>query len=96
MLFLVVAWAVGAILSGFVASQKGRNPLGWGAFSFVFSPLIALIALAALPSLQTASSSAQRPSPADSDHSPAPSVRNASSSRPSYAIIVPIASQPRT
>ncbi|MBV8757297.1 MAG: hypothetical protein JO257_08490 [Deltaproteobacteria bacterium] len=41
-IFLIVALA-GAIISGALASSKGRSGLGWAIFGF-FMPLIAVIA----------------------------------------------------
>ncbi len=43
-------WVVGSLVVGYVAGQKDRNPL-WGTpLSLLFiTPLLALIALAALP-----------------------------------------------
>ena len=50
MLVFAFGWLAGCILTAAVASAKGRNGFLWamGAL-FLFSPLLALIALAALP-----------------------------------------------
>jgi hypothetical protein len=43
-------WVTGSILTAAVASAKGRNGFLWGLGALLlFSPLLALIALAALP-----------------------------------------------
>jgi len=73
-LLLLVGWIVGAFLSAFVASQKGRDPLGWAALAFIFSPLIILIALAAVPPLQTRSSPTTDLPAGDSPRRPARNV----------------------
>ena len=50
-LWLVVAWVIGTMVVGYVASQKGRSGWLWAFLSLVLiSPLLALLALAALPS----------------------------------------------
>ncbi|MFW5729914.1 MAG: zinc-ribbon domain-containing protein [Spirochaetota bacterium] len=41
-----IIWLALCILTGWGASQKGRNPVGWFFLSLIFSPLIGLIALA--------------------------------------------------
>ena len=49
-LWLLVAWVVGALVVAYVAGQKGRNGFLWALLSFLLiSPLLALLALAALP-----------------------------------------------
>lgn len=48
----VVLWIGGAFLAAWVASEKNRDAVGWWALSFVLSPLLALVALAALPAAQ--------------------------------------------
>ena len=45
----IAAWIGGAILAGWVASQAGREPVAWLVIALVFSPALALIALAGLP-----------------------------------------------
>ena len=47
---LIIGWLSGSGLAGYVAERKGRSGPGWffGAL-FLFSPLLALIALGALP-----------------------------------------------
>ena len=51
-MFLILAWIAGSFLCAFVASQKGRSASGWWFLSMLLSPLIALIALCAIPSLE--------------------------------------------
>ena len=45
-MMVFILWLALCILTGWGASQKGRNPLGWFLLSFFLSPLIGLIALA--------------------------------------------------
>jgi len=50
-LWLLIAWFVGTLVVGYVAVQKGRSGWLWTVLSLVLiSPLLALLALAALPS----------------------------------------------
>ena len=50
-LWLIAAWIVGTLVVAYVAGQKGRSGLLWAFLSLVLiSPLLALLALAALPS----------------------------------------------
>lgn len=46
---LIVLWILVSVLVGFVASAKGRSAVGWFFISLMFSPLIALLALCAVP-----------------------------------------------
>jgi hypothetical protein len=49
-LWLLVAWVIGTLVVGYVAVQKGRSGWLWTLLSLVLiSPLLALLALAALP-----------------------------------------------
>lgn len=49
-LWLVAAWIVGTLVVAYVASQKGRSGWLWAFLSLLLiSPLLALLALAALP-----------------------------------------------
>ena len=50
MIIFIIGWLSGSCLAGYVAERKGRSGPGWlfGAL-FLFSPLLALIALVALP-----------------------------------------------
>ena len=50
LVFLLLAWLMGFVaLVSHVASEKGRSGLAWGLAAVTFSPLVALIALAAIP-----------------------------------------------
>ena len=57
---VVVVWiAATSMLVPFVASQKGRNGWLWALASAVFSPLLALIVLAAVPGVDRANNDAR-------------------------------------
>jgi hypothetical protein len=47
----VCLWIGGAFLTAWAASERGRDPLGWFVLAFVFSPVVALLTLNALPEL---------------------------------------------
>jgi hypothetical protein len=48
-----LSWLFGSVLGGVVAHTKGRSGLGWAVGAFLlFTPLLALIALAAMPRLR--------------------------------------------
>lgn len=47
-----VEWLLASVFTGWVASEKGRSGFVWVFAALVFSPLLALIGLAALPGLQ--------------------------------------------
>jgi hypothetical protein len=47
---LIIFWIAGTLVTNFVALEKGRSP-GWAGIAFFFSPLLALLALCALPNL---------------------------------------------
>lgn len=49
-IYLIVVYVAGALLCGFVADDKGRSIVGWVITAFLCSPLLALLALAAIPS----------------------------------------------
>lgn len=49
MALLVVLWIDASVLAGYVAGEKHRGGLKWTLLGLVFSPLVALLALAALP-----------------------------------------------
>lgn len=67
LLLLLLQGTVVGFLCSYVAGQKHRNKLNWFVLGFMFS-LLALIALAAIPTLQTASAAlpanSQRSTPA--------------------------------
>ena len=47
--FLFVLWCLCSFLAGYVAKEKQRDFWAWTGLSFCFSPLIAFLALTALP-----------------------------------------------
>ena len=47
--FIPISFVVSALLSGYVANEKGRRVGNWIFISFIVSPIVALIALSALP-----------------------------------------------
>jgi len=49
-IYFIVAYVAGALLCGFVADDKGRSIVGWILVALLCSPLLALLALAAIPS----------------------------------------------
>jgi hypothetical protein len=48
-IIILLLWIVGTMLAGYVASQKGRSVVVWALVALLFSPLLGLIAVAALP-----------------------------------------------
>ena len=65
LLVLLLFWIVGAVLCGIVAVSKGRSP-AWGFAALLFSPLLTLLALIAVPALKQAEQpppSAPQPQP---------------------------------
>ena len=49
-IFLLFAWLMGFVALVFhVAEEKGRSGVAWGCAALLFTPVIALIALAAVP-----------------------------------------------
>ena len=44
-------WVGGAAVTAWAAGEKGRAPLAWFAVAFFLSPLVALMALNAVPAL---------------------------------------------
>lgn len=51
-LILIIGWLLGSMFTGWVAGAKGRSSFWWSVAALIFSPLLALIGLAALPRLQ--------------------------------------------
>jgi hypothetical protein len=43
-------WVGGAFVAAWVGGEKGRDPIAWFVLAFFLSPLVALIALGAVPS----------------------------------------------
>jgi len=48
-LFGFAAWVGGASVTAWVAWEKGREPVAWFVLAFFLSPLVALVALSAVP-----------------------------------------------
>jgi hypothetical protein len=61
--FAIVTWIVAAGITWYVAEQKGRDPLAWAFLSIIATPLIALIALAAIPNRRPRQLPAKRERP---------------------------------
>ena len=47
--FGFAAWVGGASVTAWVAWEKGREPVAWFVLAFFLSPLVALVALSAVP-----------------------------------------------
>jgi len=63
--FLLTAWAFGiwvggASVAAWVAWEKGREPVAWFVLAFFLSPIVALVALSALPAQHLARRRAAR------------------------------------
>ena len=64
--FLLTLWAFGiwvggASVTAWVAWEKGRDPAAWFVMAFFLSPLVALIALSAVPARHLARSAGGAP-----------------------------------
>ena len=53
-LFGFAAWVGGAATAAWVAWEKGREPVAWFVLAFFLSPLVALVALSAVPARRLA------------------------------------------
>jgi hypothetical protein len=53
-LFGFAAWVGGASVTAWVAWEKGREPVAWFVLAFFLSPLVALVALSAVPARHVA------------------------------------------
>jgi hypothetical protein len=53
-LFGFAAWVGGASVTAWVAWEKGREPVAWFVLAFFLSPLVALVALSAVPARRLA------------------------------------------
>lgn len=53
-LFVFAAWVGGASVTAWVAWEKGREPVAWFVLAFFLSPLVALVALSAVPARRLA------------------------------------------
>ena len=60
-LWLFGIWVGGAAVAAWVAWEKGREPVAWFVLAFFLSPLVALIALSAVPAQYMARRRAPRP-----------------------------------
>jgi hypothetical protein len=49
---LAAVWTLGCVVCGWAAGQKGRSPMKWFLAAVVVSPLIALLALIAIPNIE--------------------------------------------
>src|SRR5262245_18799946 len=54
-------WVGGASVAAWVAWEKGREPVSWFVIAFFLSPLLALVALNAVPARHLARARAARP-----------------------------------
>ena len=54
-------WVGGASVAAWVAWEKGREPVPWFVIAFFLSPLVALVALNAVPARHLARAKALRP-----------------------------------
>jgi hypothetical protein len=53
-LFGFAAWVGGASVTAWVAWEKGREPVTWFVLAFFLSPVVALVALSAVPPMHLA------------------------------------------
>jgi len=60
-LFGFAAWVGGASMTAWVAWEKGREPVAWFVLAFFLSPLVALVALSAVPARRLARRPAAQP-----------------------------------
>ena len=57
---LLISFLISVTLVPFVAAGKGRSAFGWALLSLLFSPIVTLIALAALPPMRRESRTERR------------------------------------
>jgi hypothetical protein len=62
-LFGFAAWVGGASVTAWVAWEKGREPVAWFVLAFFLSPLVALVALTAVPARHLARRREERGAP---------------------------------
>ncbi len=62
-LFWFGAWVGGASVTAWVAWEKGREPVAWFVLAFFLSPLVALVALSAVPARHLAPRRQERAGP---------------------------------
>lgn len=73
---IIITWIALSIVAGAVASAKDRSGFGYFALSILLSPLIGLIAAAAMPSLKpTVAALAAGPAPTPETHVKCPDCR---------------------
>jgi hypothetical protein len=58
-------WVGGASVAAWVGREKGRDPIAWFVLAFFLSPLVALIALGAVPTRRVARAARRRPEPVE-------------------------------
>ena len=58
--FLIVVWCIFAFAVAYVAKQRGRDNAMWFALSLVISPLLAMLALIAMPDLKAIAAEEKR------------------------------------
>ena len=56
-------WVAGASVAAWVGWEKGRDPIAWFVLAFFLSPLVALIALVAVPTRRVARTARRGSSP---------------------------------
>ena len=69
-LFAFGAWVGGASVTAWVAWEKGREPVAWFVLAFFLSPLVALVALSAVPARRYLARPRDRHRPYHRDPSP--------------------------
>jgi Short C-terminal domain len=84
-LFVVFAvWLMFAIGIGALASSRGRSGFGWGIFSFLFSPLLALLIILLMSDLKKDEENRARE---DRRHQEQLAALNAASKAPSHVVL---------
>ena len=58
-------WVGGAAVAAWVGREKGRDPIAWFVLAFFLSPVMALIALGAVPTRRAAGAERQVPDPVE-------------------------------
>lgn len=59
-MMFIIAWIVGMVICGIIASSKNRSGFGWLILSLFISPLLAILLLIALPTLKDQEAEYQR------------------------------------
>jgi hypothetical protein len=60
-------WVAGASVAAWVGWEKGRDPIAWFVLAFFLSPLVALIALVAVPTRRVARTARRESRPTAED-----------------------------